>query len=115
MFLATFPLVLNMGNVAGGDRYVFLHAFWWFKKALLSLRNPFFTDYLLYPDGASLVFQSGTFSNFILTLPISLTAGVNTAANSSYILGYALSGYTASLLAFEPTGSKPSAVIAGKA
>ncbi len=109
----TFPLVLNMGGAAGGDGYVFIHAFWWFKKALLSLRNPFFTDYLFYPDGVSLVFQSSTFSNFLLTLPVSLAAGANAAVNAAYLLGYAISGYAAFLLAFELTGSKPSAFIAG--
>lgn len=111
--LYTYPLVFQLNSVTGGDGYVFLHAFWWFKKAVLSLRNPFFTDYLLYPDGVSLAFQSSTFSNFLITLPISLFAGANSAVNSAYILGYVISGYAAFLLAFELTGNKNSAFIAG--
>lgn len=109
----TFPLLLNMNSVTGGDGHFFVHSFWWFKKALSSFQNPFYTNYIFYPEGISLVFQSSTFSNFLLTLPLSFVAGINVAVNAAYILSYVLSGYTAFLLARDYTKSGPAAIVAG--
>lgn len=108
----TWPLILNMNNVSGMDDYIFVHSFWWFKKSLFSFNPSFFSDYILYPQGASLAFHATTFSNFLLTLPVSLIFGVNIAVNTAYLFTLILSAYTAFLLAFELTGSKPAALIA---
>lgn len=109
----TFPTVINMNGITPGDGYLLPQSFWWFKKAITSFQNPFFTDYIFYPKGTSLAFQGSTFSNFLLTLPISLTFGVNAAVNSAYILSFFLSGYFAFLLALELTGNKYAAIVAG--
>lgn len=110
---ATYPLIFNMNNISGIDDLVFVNAFWWFKKAINSFKNPFFTDFIFLPKGTSLVFLSTTFSNFLLTLPISILLGVNSAVNAAYLLALILSGYTTFLLAFELTANKKAAVIAG--
>lgn len=110
---ATYPLIFNMNNISGIDDLVFVNAFWWFKKAISSFKNPFFTDFIFLPKGTSLVFLSTTFSNFLLTLPISILFGVNSSVNAAYLLALTLSGYTVFLLAHDLTGNKPASMIAG--
>lgn len=108
----TYPIVLNINGITDGDGYAVPQGFWWFKKAITSFQNPFYTDYIFYPQGTSLVFGSN-FSNFLLTLPVNIVAGANAAGNMAYILSFLLSGYFAFLLAYELTGNKYASVIAG--
>lgn len=109
----TYPLVINMNNIAERDNYQVLFAFWWFKKALFSFQNPYFTDYIFYPEGVSLALHASVFSNFLITLPVSLLFNANVALNTAYLLVLILSGYTAFLLAFELTASREASLIAG--
>jgi len=112
--LAAVYMIPALKGVPAGDGYGNYHGFWWFKKALLSLRNPFYSDYFYFPQGANLAFYGGaSFSSFLLTLPISLVAGIHAAILSAHFLGYLLSGYFTFLLAYELTGSKKGAVTAG--
>ena len=109
----SWPLAMYPNSCAAGDGYYNAHSFWWFRKALMSLRNPFFSDYFFYPEGASLLFHGTPFSNFIITLPVAILAGVNQSVNAAVILGYILSGYFTFLLAYELTQSRTAALIAG--
>jgi hypothetical protein len=106
--------VLNPNGFNGtGDDAVFANAFWWFKRSLIELKNPFFSDFLFFPDGMSIVFHTTTYSNFILTLPVNLLLGVNAAVNASYFLSFILCGYFAFLLVYDLTSSKAAAIVAG--
>jgi Dolichyl-phosphate-mannose-protein mannosyltransferase len=96
-----------------GDDGLFANAFWWFRHALANLSNPFFSDYLFYPKGMSLVFHSDTYSNFLLTLPINYLWGVEVAVNMAYLLSFMLTGYCTYLLVHDLTGSRWGAFIAG--
>ena len=108
------PFLKDIGSTAAADGYMNPHGFWWFSKALGSFRNPFYTDYFFYPQGANLAFHGGTaFSGFLLTLPISMLVGYNEAVNVAHFLGYLLCGYFTFLLAFDLTRHKAGAVIAG--
>ncbi|MHB1382617.1 MAG: hypothetical protein ACYCXJ_10420, partial [Thermoleophilia bacterium] len=57
-----FPMVRYLRSfIIGGaeDGPIGYWSIWWFKYALVDLgQNPFWTDYMFYPDGASLVFHS---------------------------------------------------------
>lgn len=109
----TWPLVLQMNSSSTGDGYIYLQSFWWFKKALLTFQNPFTTDYLFFPQGANLAFNSGVYSSFLLTLPASLFWGIPQAVNSSHLLSFTLSGYFMFLLAYNLFRNREAAFLAG--
>ncbi len=108
----TWPMVINFNGVPGGDAFVFTHCYWWYKKALFSLQNPFFTNYIFYPEGVNLAFQSGTFGNFLLTLPVTLFAGPVAGVNVSYFLTFVLSATFTFLLAYRITKDMSAALVA---
>jgi hypothetical protein len=111
--ILTWPLVLQMESSSSGDGFIYLQAFWWFKKALLTMHNPFVTDYVFYPQGANLAFNSGVFSSFLMTLPVSLFWGIPQAINCSHLLSFTLSGYFTFLLAYELFRNKEASFLAG--
>lgn len=57
----TFPMVLHMSAYVagdGGDAFQTIWNNWWMKKALLELgQNPFYTDFLFYPQGETMLFN----------------------------------------------------------
>lgn len=112
--LAAIYIIPATKGIPAGDGYGNYHGFWWFKKALLSLKNPFYSDYFYYPQGANLAFYGGaSFASFLLTLPISLVAGIHPAIMSAHFLGYLLSGYFTFLLVFDLTGSRGGGLVSG--
>ncbi|MBI1920700.1 MAG: hypothetical protein HYS23_06425 [Geobacter sp.] len=114
VLLACVYIIPATKGVPAGDGYGNYHGFWWFRKALLSFRNPFYSDYFYYPQGANLAFYGGaSFAGFLLTLPVSLLAGIHPAIMTAHFLGYVLSGYFTFLLAYELTGSKEGAIVSG--
>lgn len=108
----TWPLIINLNGTPGGDSYVFTHCYWWYKKALFSLQNPFLTNYIFYPDGVNLAFQSGTFGNFLITLPVTLLAGPVAGVNVSYFLTFILSAMFTFLLTYRITKDMAAALVA---
>jgi len=100
----TWPLAANLNGVPAGDAFVFTHCFWLYKKALIAFQNPFFTNYIFYPEGVNLAFQSGTFGNFLLTLPVTLLAGPVAGVNISFLLTFVLASWFTYLLVYRITG-----------
>jgi len=100
----TWPLAANLTGVPAGDAFVFTHCFWLYKKALVAFQNPFFTNYIFYPEGVNLAFQSGTFGNFLLTLPVTLLAGPAAGVNVSYLMTLVLAAWFTHLLVYRITG-----------
>lgn len=111
--ILTWPLLLQMESSSPGDGYIYQHIFWWYKKALLSLQNPFITDYVFFPQGANLAFNAGVFSSFLLTLPVNLLWGIPQAINTAHIISFTLSGYFTFLLAYELCRHRGGALLAG--
>ncbi len=75
--------------------------------------TPYFTPYLFFPKGASLVFHTHSPFNQLVALPINILWGPTAAYNFSILLGIALSGFAAYLLARELTGDNRAAFVAG--
>ncbi len=124
--LMTWPTILHLTDGIPGDGFDGWQNYWnlwWVKKALLELAtNPFFTDYLYPPNGASLMFHTLNIFNSLWTLPIQLNFGLAIAYNSivlaSFTLagygGYLLSLYTLTQLGFpHPKGLRPAAFVGG--
>jgi hypothetical protein len=99
------------------DGYIFLWNFWWTKKALVDLVNPFYTDYLFYPAGTDLSFHSNplTFSSISIPFQAAIPGpeGLAIAFNAIVFASFVLSGVGAYRLSLYVTGSRAGALLAG--
>ncbi|ABU60098.1 hypothetical protein [Roseiflexus castenholzii] len=116
--LLTWPLLLNLTNgvigaVDGVDAYQNAWSLWWTAQALTSLRNPFFSPLLFYPDGVDLFWQPLGFSQGVLALPVTLTLGPVAAVNWIVLTSFTVGGYATFLLARRVTGNAAAALVAG--
>ena len=100
--LFTYPIVFQLSTHLpgdGGDTNVFIWNLWWVRKAVTQLHaNPFWTDYIFYPEGVSLVFHTLVPFNGLLGIPLQAFASLITANNCIILLSFVLSGYGAYLL-----------------
>jgi hypothetical protein len=71
------------------------------------------TNYILYPQGASLVFYSFSHLNSAISLLVAPLIGDLAAYNVTVLLAFALSGFGMYLLAEHLTGSRAAALVAG--
>lgn len=111
----TYPVAFSITDrvPGGGDAFVFLSYFWWFKVALLNLLNPFFSPMIYYPSGVSLVFTTVTPFNSILSIPLQLAFGLVSAYNLIWIFTFIMSGFGTFLLVRYLTGDIRAAFISG--
>jgi hypothetical protein len=110
------PLVVNMNRVLAGrssDSYMNPWADWWTEKALTEGLDFYYTDYLFYPRGASLVFHSFSHANTAISLLLMPLIGRFAAYNVTILLAYVLSGFGMYLLMDHLTGCRPAAFISG--
>jgi uncharacterized membrane protein len=75
--------------------------------------NLYYTDYLFYPQGVSLVFHSFSHVNTALALALEPLVGVIAAQNVTTLLAYALSGFSMYLLVKELFQNRAAALVAG--
>ncbi|GIW08379.1 MAG: hypothetical protein KatS3mg060_3184 [Dehalococcoidia bacterium] len=98
----TWPLVLRlMDHVVGidVDEGIFVWNLWWLRFSILSLGvSPFFTDYIFYPVGVSLVYYTLTFVNGLFSLPLQPFIGPVGANNLILLLSLTGNGVAAFLL-----------------
>ncbi|GAB2858956.1 hypothetical protein [Hymenobacter ruber] len=96
----TWPLGAHFSTsfvaVPGPDTSQFFWNAWHFREAVLSGHNPFFTNWLFYPQGSSLLMHAYTPLIGVLSL---LLGNEMLAINTALLLSYALSGTGAYLLA----------------
>jgi hypothetical protein len=115
--LLTYPIPLQLSTHVpgdGGDTHIFVWNLWWMKKALTDLRaNPFWTDYLFYPEGASLILHVLAPLRGLLGIPLQSVAGLVGAHNLMILLSFVLSGFGAYRLILYLLADRPSAFIGG--
>ncbi len=114
--IATWPLITHLkGWVPGfGDWGQNMWALWWTRHSLLSLgQTPFFTNYLFYPDGVSLLFHPLDVSDGLLALPLYGLWGGDISYNVMILLSYLLSAWGTYLLAFYLSHNRVASFIAG--
>jgi hypothetical protein len=112
----TWPLAAQLSTHAAGsgnDMWVPRWNHWWLRKALTEGYDPYYTPYLFYPQGVSLLWHSFSWLNTGLWFPIQALVGPLAAQNVVVLLAYILSGYTMYLLTREITGSRKAAFVAG--
>lgn len=115
--LFTWPLVPFLTTHlphGSNDIWQNLWNFWWWREALVELgTNPYRTEYLFHPHGVSLVLHTHSTFNQIAAFPINLLLGPIAALNFATLLGFFLAGVAAHQLAFEISGNRAGAYMAG--
>jgi hypothetical protein len=112
----TWPLITEMSTrLAGDDVDVLINpwADWWTGKALTEGLDLYYTDYLFYPQGTSLVFHSFSHVNTAISLLLTPLLGGFAAYNLAILLTYIISGFGLYLLAKYLTGCRLAAFVAG--
>jgi len=95
--LLTWPLVTHLNSLVPGvgndmgDTFQFLWDMWWVKRAMLDGLNLFHTDYLFYPNGASLVYHTLITGQSILSVPWQSVLPLVAIFNGFYLLFFWLS------------------------
>jgi len=114
--LATWPLMTHLqGWVPGtGDWGQNMWALWWTRQALLNLsQSPFYTNYLFYPEGVTLLFHPLDVSDGLLSIPFYGLFGGDVAYNLMILLSFVLGGWGTYLLALHLIGHRGASFVAG--
>ena len=112
----TWPLPLRLSSHyvgTGGDLLIFPWNDWWCRKCLLEGRTPFFTTWLFYPQGVSLVYHNFAWLNTAMWLPLSPLVGSIAAHNLIFLFNLALGGVGAHVLVHYLTKDRRAAFLAG--
>lgn len=119
--VATFPLITHLTThlpavvqEQGNDVWQNAWNLWWIQQAVLvNPTNPYWSDAVMYPQGASLALHTLNLPLGLLGLPLLGAAGIIPTYNLLTILTLVLAGYTAFLLIRHLTGSAPAALVGG--
>jgi hypothetical protein len=110
----TYPVAFSINKIPGsGDAFWFLWDFWSFKKAVISLSNPYYTTDIFYPNGVSLAFSEVSPLNAIISIPLQHLFGLIAAYNIIWILTFILSGFGTYLLVKYLTNNTKAAFLSG--
>lgn len=116
--LLTFPVAWQASEAAAGDgadSQLFLWNHWWFAQALSEGQNPYATDAIYWPGGATLYFHTLSPVNALAATALAPVMGGVAAYNVLIIASFALAAWGAYLLARDLTRSEPAAYVAGAA
>ena len=105
--------VLDDGTL---DCFQFIWNLWWLRTSLVDLHtNPFFTRFLFFPGGVSLLFHTLSATLGLASIPaqLLLPGGAVTAHNLLVVASPALIVVTTALLAHEVTRDPWAALVAG--
>lgn len=119
--IATWPLLLHLHThlptipgEMGQDVWQNSWNVWWVYHALaIEHTNPYMTDMLFYPQGASLYLHSLILPLGIIGTPLTATLGIIPAYNILTVLVLVLAGYGSFLLARYIVQHTPAALVAG--
>jgi hypothetical protein len=115
--IAAHPVATRLGHVIIGsdvDARINLWADWWTLKALTSADyDLWYTDYMFYPEGVSLVYHSYSHLNTAVSLLLRPMLGALTAYNVTVLLNLVLAALAAYQLARYLGGSRSASILAG--
>lgn len=101
--ILTYPIVVRVGEALPGphgDNWQYFWNLWWMRQVVANPgTNLFHTDYLYYPSGVNLYFDTLTMFDAFMTLPLQLLFNAFVAYNVAVWAAFALSGWGAYLLA----------------
>ena len=114
--LFLYPIPFNLDKVISiaPDTFQNIWNFWWVNKSLLELHtSPYFTDFLFYPTGTSLVFQTLSPYNSLLAIPLQHVCGIIGAYSILFLLSFPLAAIGCYLLALRFVNNRSAAFLAG--
>ncbi|MBM2821037.1 MAG: hypothetical protein HW405_797 [Candidatus Berkelbacteria bacterium] len=111
----TYPVIFHLKSMIIGyhDAWQFIWNFWWVKTALLNGISPFFTTYLHWPNGISLLFHTLNLPNAIISISLQPIFGLPATYNILVLLNFALAGLSVYLLAKLLTKNRFASFVAG--
>ena len=115
--ILTYPVIFKLSThfmCDGGDSFQNMWNMWWLKTAVLDLHtNPYYTTYLHYPDGVSLLFQTFNPFNGLISIPLQFLFRMEITYNFVVIFSFIMSGIGMYLLARYLIKNRLAAFIAG--
>jgi len=114
--LMTWPSLLHLSQRLVGnsiDNWIFYWNNWWLERAITEGHDWFFTPYLFYPQGASLIAHSTSQFNSVLAWALRPLVGQVAAYNLTVLFGLWLSAVGMYLLAHSLTRHRLAAFVAG--
>ncbi|MHB9112777.1 MAG: hypothetical protein ACYC4D_09180 [Thermoleophilia bacterium] len=113
----TEPLLFNFSDFAMAgleDGSMSVWNLWWMKYSVMDLgQSPFHTNYLFYPDGASLTFHSMPKVQGLVGIPLQYLAGLTVAYNIILLLTFVLTALATYWLVYHLLGERLPAFVAG--
>lgn len=112
----TWPLAPRIGSQLagdGGDGWQNLWNFEWIRRSILAGTNPFHTDALWHPDGATLVFQTFDLPDALWSMPLRAFLGPWAVYDLVVLATFSLSGASMYLLGRSTGASRPAAFLSG--
>jgi len=86
---------------------------WWVRQALEDGQSPYYTPYLFYPHGISMVYNNFAWLHILPWMVLEPFIGGTAAYDLTFLVHLALCGFAVFLLAYELTGDKYAAFLAG--
>lgn len=114
--LMTYPAVLHLSDRLIGnnvDNWIYYWNNWWLRQALAGGSDWFFTPYLFFPAGASLVAHANSVWNSLVALAMTPALGAVAAYNLSVLFGLWLGALGMHGLMRELTGSAAASFLSG--
>lgn len=115
--ILTYPVIFRLSThfmCDGGDGFQNMWNMWWLKTSLLNLHtNPYYTTYLHYPDGISLLFQTFNPFNGLISIPLQFLFRMEITYNLVVIFSFIMSGIGMYLLARYLIKNRLAAFISG--
>lgn len=113
----TWPAVLSFGShffCDGGDGLQSVWNLWWTRKAVVELhQSPWWTSWIHFPHGTTLVGHTLSAFNGLLAIPLSVALGPVQVHNALVAVGFVGGGWAAFLLARDVVGGWWPSVVAG--
>jgi len=115
--ILTYPVIFRLTThfmCDGGDGFQNMWNMWWLKTALIDLHtSPYYTTYLHYPNGISLLFQTFNPFNGLISIPLQFMFKMEVTYNLVVIFSFIMSGIGMYLLARYLVKNRFAAVISG--
>ena len=112
----TYPIIFRLNDRVLGfhDAWQFMWNLWWVKTAIEDLHtNPFYTTYIHWPNGVTLLFHTLSLTNSLISIPLQKFFGLIPTYNLLMIVNIGLAGFGTYLLASYLTRNKFAGFVAG--
>ncbi len=93
--IMTYPVVFRFSShfmCDGGDGFQNVWNMWWMKKSLMAGTHPYYTNFLHYPDGITLLFQTLNPFNGLISIPFQFFFKMEEVYNLVVLFSFVMSG-----------------------